>query len=85
MDNVIVSVGLIILLIIFFGSMMGAPRLGLYKTLVKLIKLSLKITIYWPIKFIVAGVRNFISPPFDEIHPEPPPHIKNPSHRGDRQ
>jgi hypothetical protein len=85
MDNLIVSVAFIVLLVLFLRSMVGAPRIGLYSTLVKLVKLTLKITIYWPVKTIIAGVKNFVSPPFDEIHPEPQPHIKNPSHRSDRK
>lgn len=78
-------VGLILMVLIYYFMLeiLNLIHPSLARTLKSVLKLAFEITIVWPIKLLYRGLRNFIHPPFDQIHREPPPNIKNPGHRGD--
>lgn len=71
-------ISVIFMMLIYYCmiELLNAIHPSLARTLKSLVKISFKLIIYWPIKLIIKGIKNFLHPPLDQIHPEPPPHFK---------
>jgi hypothetical protein len=84
MNDLFVSCLFLIVLWFFAMSLLASIHPKAPGAIKKLIKLAFKVALVWPLKVVVAGIKNFIWPPYDEIHNEPPPRLQNREHRGDR-